>query len=104
MRRLASMTIAAMISVSASAADCVLTIDRTPCPGKVAAARRPYAGVNPTREVKKNAADAATCAKEAENAAKIIRKGTLSAKKVTAVYGGVPVGRGRNFVDQAACR
>lgn len=96
--------IAFFTASSASAGDCVLTIDRTPCPGKVSAARKPYAGVNPTVEVKKNVADAAACGKEAEKAAKIIRKNTLAAKKVTAKFDGVWVGGGRHYADNAACK
>lgn len=87
----------------AVAGDCVLTISRTACPGKQAEALKPYGGKETTEE-KKSADDGAACAKAAEKAAKIVRKGVLSAKKVTATFGGAPVEGGKTFSGEAACK
>ena len=92
--------LALLISGSANAANCELTIDRTPCPGKEAEARKPYDGKNPTDE-KTKASDAAACLKDAERAAKIIRKGTLSKKVVVAKFSGAEIGKKD---DSAACK
>ena len=81
-------------------ADCELTIDRTPCPGKEEAARKPYAGKNPTNE-KTKAKDAAACEKDAEKAVKIIRKGTLTKKVVTSKFDGKDLPQKE---DSAACK
>ena len=82
---------------------CELTIDRTACAGKESAAYEPYKGkgtgdvkphcdkCNPTIE-KKPAKDAAECKAKAEDAAKIVRKGTLSGKKITAKFDGSDAG------------
>ena len=84
---------------AAYAADCMLTIDRTPCPGKDAEARKPYAGKNPTEE-KTKAKDAEACTKNGERAAKIIRKGTLGKKVVTIKFGDKDLGTKE---DTVAC-
>lgn len=84
----------------AHAAECMLSIDRTACEGKQEAAMKPYAGKNPTEE-KTKAKDAEGCMKDAEKAAKIIRKGTLTKKVVTATFDGKEVGKKE---DSAACK
>jgi hypothetical protein len=90
-----------LIAQSANAApECTLTIDRTPCPGKEDAAKKPYAGKNPTEE-KTRAKDEASCIKDAEKAVKIIRKGTLSKKVATAKFDGKDLG---SKEDSAACK
>lgn len=76
---------------SAVMADCMLTIDRTACPGKEAEARKPYDGKNPTEEKGKATTEEA-CMKEGEKAAKIIRKGVLSKKVVKIAFGGKALG------------
>ena len=88
------------ISLSAQAGDCVLSINRTACAGKETAAYKPYNGKNPTEE-KKSVADAGACKAEAEKAAKIVRKGTLSKKVVTATFDGAAAGTAS---DEAACK
>ncbi len=93
--------IAATLFVGSLAqAECKLSIDRTACPDKKEAAYKPYGGKNPTDETTK-AADEAACVKDAEKASKIIRKGTLSKKTVTAMFGGKEVGKKE---DSAACK
>jgi hypothetical protein len=77
-------------SLSAQAGDCVLKISREACPGKETEAYKPYNGKKETEE-KKSAADEAACKKEADKASKIVRKGTLSTKTVTATFDGKPV-------------
>lgn len=84
----------------AKAADCQLSIDRTPCPGKEAEARKPYSGKNPTEE-KTKAKDPEACLKDAEKAAKIIRKGTLTKKSVAAKFDGKDLGTKE---DSVACK
>lgn len=79
-------------SIAMAADECNLSIDRTPCPGKEEEARKPYSGKNPTDE-KTKAKDAEVCMKDAEKAAKIVRKGTLSKKIVTAKFGGKDLGK-----------
>ena len=68
-----------------SQASCVLSIDRTPCPGKEEEARKPYSGKNPTTEQGK-AKDMDSCLREGERKARIIRKGTLGKKVVTVKF------------------
>ncbi len=77
-------------SISAQAGDCVLKISREACPGKETEAFKPYNGKKETEE-KKAAGDEAACKKEAEKAAKIVRKGTLTSKSVTATFDGKAV-------------
>ena len=94
--------IAAFFAAPASfAAECDLMIDRTPCAGKESEALKPYEGKNPTVE-KAPANDAETCLKKAERAAKIIRKGTLTQKTVSAKFEGKDLGK--SFTDKAACK
>lgn len=81
-------------------ADCELTIDRKPCPGKEVETLKPYNGKNPTEE--KKSLDAAACEKWAEKSSKIIRKGTLLEKKVSAKFDGKDLGK--NFSDKSECK
>lgn len=83
------------------AADCELTISRKACAGKEIEAMKPYNGQNPTTE-KSAAADAEACTKKAEKASKIIRKGTLTEKSVTAKFDGKDIGK--SFTDNAECK
>jgi hypothetical protein len=101
-----------LVSSFAFGGICELTIDRTPCAGKEAAAYEPYKGkgtgdvkphcdkCNPTVE-KKPAKDAAECKAKAEEAAKIVRKGTLTAKKVSAKFDGADAG---NASSNSECK
>jgi hypothetical protein len=86
---------------AAFAGDCVLSIERTACPGKETEALKPYSGKNPTEEKKDKANSEADCSAEAEKAAKIIRKGTLSKKVVSAKFGGKEIGKKE---DSSACK
>lgn len=93
MRNLAVTALAAMILAAPIAkAECVLVTDRTACPGKETEAFKPYAGKNPTEE-KSKAASADLCLKDAEKASKIVRKGTLEKKVVTAKFDGKELGK-----------
>jgi len=88
-------------SISASAGICEMTIDRKACPGQEEKALAPYKdkGGNPTVE-KKPAGDLAECKKKADEASKIIRKGTLTSKTVTAKFGAEDAG---TYSDKASC-
>ena len=93
-----------LLTFSASlsfAGDCVMKIKRDACPGKDTEAYKPYNGKKETEE-KKSAADAAACEKEADKASKIVRKGTLSAKTVTASFDGKDLGK--TFSGTAECK
>jgi len=79
-----------MITSGAVAGTCELQITRVACPGKEAEAFKPYKGEKSTKE-SKTVADAAACKGKAEQAAKIVRKGTLSEKSVVATFDGAPV-------------
>ncbi len=83
-----------------SAEKCIITTNRTACPGKEKLMLTPYKGVNPTVD-EKDAKDAADCKKMSEESSKIIRKGTLAGKKVTAKYGKDSFGP---FEDKAECK
>lgn len=82
------------------AEDCLVKTDRKPCPGKETETLKPYNGKNPTED-KKTAADGAACKALAEKSAKIVRKGTLSEKTVSAVFGKESFGP---FKDTSACK
>ncbi|KYG60723.1 hypothetical protein AZI85_12070 [Bdellovibrio bacteriovorus] len=89
-----------MSSVS-YAGDCVITIERKACAGKETEAFKPYNGKNPTEETKKlDSAEA--CTKWAEKSSKIVRKGTLTEKKVTGKFDGADLGK--TFADKAECK
>ena len=84
------------VGLHAFAGECVMTIDRTPCPGKEAEAREPYKGVNPTIE-KKGTADEKACLDLSKKACKIVRKGTLSKKSLTGKFDGKALEAGGNI-------
>lgn len=97
------LVVALMMSLSAAAAhagSCVMTVDRAACPGKEDAALKPYAGKNPTEE-SKDVASAEECEKAAAKLAKIVRKGTLSKKAVSAKFDGKAV---TGKTEEAACK
>lgn len=79
-------------AVPAFAGECVVTVDRTPCPGKEVEARKPYNGVNPTKEKQEKATTQDACIKAGEKLVKIIRKGTLTKKVATITFDGKDVG------------
>lgn len=85
----------------AFAGDCVISIDRKACTGKETEAMKPYNGKNPTEETKKLDNEEA-CSKWAEKSSKIIRKGTLTEKKVSAKFDGKDLGK--TFTDKAECK
>lgn len=85
----------------AFAGDCMITTDRKACPGKEAEVLKPYNGKNPTEETKKMD-DVAACEKWAEKSSKIIRKGTLAEKKVSAKFDGKDLGK--SFADKSDCK
>ncbi|MBO9668280.1 MAG: hypothetical protein J7501_15880 [Bdellovibrio sp.] len=83
------------------AGECTITVDRKACTGKEVDALKPYNGKNPTDESKKlDTAEA--CEKWAEKSAKIVRKGTLTEKKVTVKFDGKDLGK--SFSDKADCK
>jgi hypothetical protein len=92
-----------VLSSSAFAGECLLSITRVPCPGKDVEAFKPYAGQKTTEE-KKSSADAVACTKEAEKASKIVRKGTLAKKTVLAKFDGAAVDGGKEFVGTSECK
>lgn len=97
----AAIVFAMTLSSAAFAGDCVMKIDRKACPGKETDALKPYNGKNPTEE-KKSADSAEKCTKLAEDASKIVRKGTLAEKTVTASFDGKDLGK--PFTATSACK
>jgi hypothetical protein len=89
------------LSFTAFAGECVMTVDRKPCPGKEAEALKPYAGKNPTED-KADVEVEASCLSKAEKASKIIRKGTLIEKTVTAKFNGKDLGK--TFHEKSECK
>lgn len=90
-----------MMGQFAFAGECTITIDRKACPGKEVDALKPYNGKNPTEESKKlDTAEA--CEKWGEKSAKIVRKGTLSNKKVTVKFDGKDLGK--TFDEKSECK
>ena len=85
----------------AFAGDCTITTSRKACAGKESDALKPYNGKNPTDESKKMDNEEA-CLKWAEKSSKIIRKGTLTEKSVTAKFDGKDLGK--TFSDKAECK
>lgn len=83
----------------ANAADCQITTQRTACPGKEQEVLAPYGGKNPTVEVVA-AASADSCKAAAEQSSKIVRKGTLKGKTVSAKFGADAAGQ---FSDTSDC-
>ena len=77
-----------------------MKIKRDACAGKEASAFKPYNGKSETEE-KKTVADEAACKAEAKKAAKIVRKGTLSKKTVSASFDGKDAG---TESDSAECK
>lgn len=81
-----------VLSTTAFAGDCTLTITRTACAGQEAEALKPYDGKNPTEEKDAKSTTAEACKAAGEKAAKIVRKGVLSKKVVKATFDGKPAG------------
>jgi len=92
---------ALILSSSLFAGECVMTIDRTACAGKETEMLKPYNGKNPTVE-KKTVAALEECSALAEKASKIVRKGTLAGKKVTATFDGKALDK--EFTEKAECK
>jgi len=88
------------IANTSFAADCIIKTDRKPCPGKESETLKPYSGKNPTED-KKTAADGMACKILAEKSSKIVRKGTLSEKSVSATFGTEKFGP---FKDTSTCK
>jgi len=102
MKRFVLMSALAFLTTATMArSECVLVVDRTPCDGKMEVARKPYDGVNPTKESQEKIKTADDCMKAGEKAAKIIRKGTLSKKLVTISFDGKEIGKKQ---DEQACK
>ena len=90
-----------LVSTTAIAGECKIKVAREACPGKETEAFKPYDGKKETEE-KKDLADEAACAAFADKAAKIVRKGTLSAKKVTGSFAGKDLAK--TFEDKKDCK
>lgn len=75
----------APVFASAAAGDCEITTHRTACPGKEQEVLKPYGGKNPTVEIQA-AATMESCKAIAEQSSKIVRKGTLKGKTVSAKF------------------
>lgn len=101
MHKLLSSIFVTTLATSAFAGDCELSIDRKPCPGKEAAAFKPYDGKNPTIEKKAKAVTLEACTKEGEAASKIVRKGTLAEKTVTIKFDGKDISKKS---DKSECK
>ena len=87
--------------ILANAADCEITTQRTACPGKEQEVLKPYGGKNPTVEIKA-AASPEACKTLAEESSKIVRKGTLQGKTVSATYN-KDSKQTSKFSDTSAC-
>lgn len=80
-----------MMSSSAFAGECMIKIKRDACPGKEVTAYKPYDNKVETEE-KKAFDSEGECKKWAVEKAKIIRRGTLTKKTVTASFDGKAAG------------
>jgi hypothetical protein len=100
MKFISVMILSAILSNAALAGDCLLTIDRTPCPGKESEARKPYDGKNPTDEKMKKATTAEACTKEGEKSSKIVRAGVLAKKHIKISFDGTEIGQ---KTEEKAC-
>ena len=96
-----SMMTVALLGSSAWAGECKIKTAREACPGKETEALKPYDGKKETEE-KKDVADEAACSAWAEKSVKIVRKGTLASKKITASFGGKDLGK--SFEDKKECK
>ena len=92
MKKLGLLIATLLISNSLLAGECTLSIHRTACAGKEAEMLKPYDGKNPTEEKDAKATTAEACTAAAEKAAKIVRKGVLAKKVVTAKFDGKDLG------------
>ena len=88
MKFLSLLSLTLILSHSAFAGDCSLSIDRKACPGKEAEALKPYDGKNPTEEKIAKATTLDACTKEGDKASKIVRKGVLTKKTVKITFDG----------------
>ena len=88
---IASTLILAFDSPMGWAADYKIITDRKPCPGKERDAYKPYQGENPT-ESHFEVEDTDECMRLARNEVKILRKGTIGEKTVTATFRGKSAG------------
>jgi hypothetical protein len=86
------LVLTAALSQSVLAADCVITINRTPCAGSEAEALKPYDGKNPTTEKIKKATTAVECTAAGEKASVIVRAGVVTKKVVKISFDGKEIG------------
>lgn len=93
----AALGFAPMLAIAADG-NCEITTTRTACPGKEQEVLAPYGGKNPTVELKA-AASAESCKTLGEQGSKIVRKGTLKGKSVSAKYDKQTF----QFSDTSAC-
>jgi hypothetical protein len=91
-----------LASSMAMAAECSFKTAREACAGKETEAFKPYDGKKETED-KKDVADEKACLSMAEKSAKIVRKGTLTSKKVYDVkFGGKDLAK--TFEDKKDCK
>ena len=99
--KLFSLLVLATLVTQSAFGECMLNVDRTPCPGKEIEAKKPYDGKNPTDEKIGKAKDEAACTIAGEKAAKIVRSGTLAKKVVKISFDGKSLGEKS---DEKACK
>lgn len=91
-----------LASSMAMAGECAFKTAREACPGKETEAFKPYDGKKETDD-KKDVADEKACLALAEKGAKIVRKGTLTSKKIhTVTFAGKDLGK--TFEDKKDCK
>lgn len=89
-------------SVAMAKSECTFKTARTACAGKETEAFKPYDGKTETDD-KKEVDDEKACLALAEKSAKIVRKGTLTSKKVhTVTFAGKDLGK--TFEDKKDCK
>lgn len=103
MKKISLLILAFTLSAATTtlAGECKIKIAREACAGKETEAFKPYDGKKESDETKQ-LADEAACGAFADKSSKIVRKGTLASKKVTANFGGKDLGK--TFEDKKDCK
>jgi hypothetical protein len=99
---LSAVVITLASSVALAKGECAFKTAREACPGKETEAFKPYEGKKETDD-KKEVEDEKACLALAEKGAKIVRKGTLTSKKVhTVTFAGKDLAK--TFEDKKECK
>ena len=102
MKKISLLILAITLTAGATfAGECKIKIAREACAGKETEAFKPYDGKKETEETKQ-VADEAACGAFADKSSKIVRKGTLTSKKVTANFGGKDLGK--TYEEKKDCK